>query len=117
MLLVLLIVLLVLALGGGGWGHSRYGYWSWSPVCIMGQASEEGPAEHNEELSRKRSLAVQGYLAARGLAVGRMPTTGLGAHCQIVPETTRTLNRRVEFRRLQEGESCPTDCSAQVLKK
>jgi outer membrane protein OmpA-like peptidoglycan-associated protein len=83
-------------------------------VCIIGQASEEGPVEYNLDLSRKRALAVQGYLTARGLEKTRMPTVGLGARCQIVPETSRTLNRRVEFRRLQDGEACPTDCSPQV---
>jgi len=80
-------------------------------VCIVGHASEEGPVEYNEDLSRRRASAVQGYLGARGLAESRMPTTGMGAHCQLVPETTRPLNRRVEFLRLQEGESCPMECS------
>ena len=80
-------------------------------VCIVGHASMEGPAEHNQDLSLRRALAVQSYLAARGLPKSRIPATGLGARCQLVPESTLVLNRRVEFQRLQEGESCPVDCS------
>ena len=80
-------------------------------VCIIGHASEEGPAEYNRNLSLQRASAVQGYMVDRGLSESRMPTAGLGSACQLVPETTRLLNRRVEFRRLAEGESCPTDCS------
>lgn len=80
-------------------------------VCILGHASEEGTAEYNEELSRSRASAVQDYMTDHNLAEMRMPTTGMGDRCQLVPETSRVLNRRVEFRRLQDGESCPTDCS------
>jgi len=80
-------------------------------VCIVGYASEEGEVEHNQELSERRATAVRGYLTARGLNVSRMPTTGFGAHCQLVPIATRPLNRRVEFRRLDEGASCPTECT------
>lgn len=80
-------------------------------VCIIGNASEEGADDHNLVLSKDRAAAVQGYLTARGIAAKRLPTQGLGASCQLVPEASRVLNRRVEFRRLQEGEACPTDCS------
>jgi outer membrane protein OmpA-like peptidoglycan-associated protein len=82
-------------------------------VCIVGHASEEGTPEYNQELSSRRASAVQSYLTARGpgLTETRMPTTGLWERCQLVPESTHVLNRRVEFRRLQEGESCPMDCS------
>jgi hypothetical protein len=80
-------------------------------VCIIGHASEEGPVDYNDQLSSRRASAVERYLNARGLAGKKMPTVGLGSRCQLVPEVSRPLNRRVEFRRLQEGESCPTDCS------
>jgi len=79
-------------------------------VCVVGYASEEGSVEHNEDLSRRRAQAVQGYLTDRGLPEARIPVAGLGARCQLVPESTRVLNRRVEFRRLEEGQSCPVDC-------
>lgn len=80
-------------------------------VCIMGYASEEGGADYNLELSQRRATAVQGYMTARGLARSRIPTIGLGERCQIVPEASLLLNRRVEFHRLQEGESCPVACA------
>jgi len=80
-------------------------------VCIIGHASEEGSDEYNEELSRRRASAVQSYMIEHDLAEARLPVTGLGERCQLDAERTRSLNRRVEFRRLQEGQSCPTDCS------
>jgi len=49
-------------------------------------------------------------MTARGLASKRLPTTGMGDTCQLVPWDTRPMNRRVEFDRLEEGESCPTQC-------
>ncbi len=80
-------------------------------VCIVGHASEEGPAEYNQVLSSRRASAVKDYLTIRGLAEAQMLTTGLGERCRLVPESTHALNRRVEFRRLKEGASCPIDCS------
>ena len=80
-------------------------------VCVVGYASQEGPPEHNMALSRDRANAVQAYLGARGIDAARVPTTGLGERCLLVPEVTDVLNRRVEFRRLSEGEACPVDCS------
>ena len=79
-------------------------------VCIVGHASNDGDAEYNEGLSRRRANAVQRFLKNRGIRKTRMPVIGLGERCQISPETSRSLNRRVEFRRLQQGESCPTEC-------
>ncbi|MFO0744231.1 MAG: OmpA family protein [Myxococcota bacterium] len=80
-------------------------------VCIVGFASEEGPSDHNLTLSRDRATAVQGYMTARGLAPARTPATGLGEGCQLVPEKSLELNRRVEFRRLLDGQQCPTSCT------
>jgi len=79
-------------------------------VCIVGHASEEGTDEYNEDLSRRRAEAVQDYMTDHNLGETRIPTVGMGERCQLVPERTRQLNRRVEFRRLKEGESCPVDC-------
>ncbi len=80
-------------------------------VCVAGYASQEGSSAYNLELSGRRSRAVQGYLTASGISKSRMPTSGHGETCQLVPEASLALNRRVEFRRLAAGESCPTDCS------
>jgi outer membrane protein OmpA-like peptidoglycan-associated protein len=79
-------------------------------VCIIGHASEEGPDAHNDELSQWRATAVQGYMIDHGLAQSVMPTTGFGSNCPLVPDSTLSLNRRVDFLRLLEGESCPVDC-------
>ena len=80
-------------------------------VCILGYASEEGAIEHNFELSQTRADAVQGYLASRGIAASRLPTSAQGAACQMIPAANRVDNRRVEFYGLANGESCPTVCN------
>lgn len=79
-------------------------------VCVVGYASEEGEAAYNLELSGRRAKAVQGYLVGSGVARKRVPTTGFGETCPLEPETSLSMNRRVEFRRLEEGQSCPTSC-------
>lgn len=79
-------------------------------VCIVGHASEEGTSEYNLALSARRATAVQGYLAERGVSTSRMPTLGLGEECNLAPAQSLSLNRRVEFRRLYEGEDCPAAC-------
>jgi outer membrane protein OmpA-like peptidoglycan-associated protein len=82
-------------------------------VCIIGYASEEGDAGHNMTLSNQRASAVQEYMTARGLAESRIPTSGLGDTCQLVPTRSRARNRVVEFLRLADGEVCPTTCAQQ----
>lgn len=79
-------------------------------VCILGYSSDDGAANYNQALSLRRAGAVEKYLSSHGLAHNRLPTAGMGERCPLVPEASRVLNRRVEFRRLEEGESCPTDC-------
>jgi len=79
-------------------------------VCIVGHASEEGPADVNQRLSVARADAVQKYMAARGVQVSRIPRSGMGSMCPLVPKASLVMNRRVEFHRLEEGESCPTSC-------
>ena len=81
-------------------------------VCIIGYTSEEGAGSYNQALSLRRATAVEKYLHARGLADNRLPTIGMGERCPLIPEASLVLNRRVEFRRLDEGQSCPTDCPA-----
>jgi hypothetical protein len=85
-------------------------------VCVIGYASEEGASDHNMTLSSQRAGAVQHYMMARGLDESRIPATGLGDSCQLVPEQSRVLNRRVEFRRLLDGASCPTTCAETVRR-
>jgi hypothetical protein len=80
-------------------------------VCIMGHTSLEGDDAYNEQLSRERAQAVQGYLSQAGLESSRLPATGMGERCQLNPVSSLSMNRRVEFIRLDEGESCPTSCT------
>jgi hypothetical protein len=80
-------------------------------VCITGFTSEEGDAVYNQELSQRRAEAVRGYLVSHGIGSDRMPVIGMGESCQLVPESSLVLNRRVDFMRLEEGESCPTVCA------
>jgi outer membrane protein OmpA-like peptidoglycan-associated protein len=80
-------------------------------VCIMGHASQEGPADHNQTLSSERAAAVQNYMTSRGINQSRVPAVGMGEKCLLIPESSNVLNRRVEFRRIQDGASCPTDCA------
>ena len=80
-------------------------------VCISGFTSEEGTDEYNQALSVRRATAVQNYLESHGIEEGRMPVIGMGATCQLVPATSRVLNRRVDFVRLQDGESCSNVCA------
>lgn len=80
-------------------------------VCVIGHASSEGEASYNLTLSKERATAVRGYLSTRGVDQSRIPATGLGETCPLEPQSSAGLNRRVEFRRLDEGQSCPSDCS------
>jgi outer membrane protein OmpA-like peptidoglycan-associated protein len=80
-------------------------------VCISGYASEEGTDPYNLKLSRKRASAVQSYMVARGLTEARLPSIGMGEGCQLMPEESRELNRRVEFLALEGDETCPTACA------
>lgn len=83
-------------------------------VCIIGHASEEGSSKHNQKLSAERANQVQTYMVGRGLAKKRILASGLGERCPMIPANTRLANRRVEFRRLLEGDRCPTDCAPAV---
>ena len=80
-------------------------------MCIVGHASAEGGEDYNLQLSKEREAKVKGYMTARGLADSRLPPTGMGESCQLVPQATQPLNRRVEFHRLDDGESCPATCT------
>lgn len=77
-------------------------------VCIIGHASEDGTSAHNQALSVKRAEAVKRYMVSKGLTESRMPLVGQGESCNLIPEVGRPLNRRVEFLRLDEGQSCPS---------
>ncbi|HEY1702432.1 MAG TPA: OmpA family protein [Trebonia sp.] len=69
-------------------------------VTLSGYADSSGTAAVNVPLSRERAQSAEKYLAARGVAVSRMTTRGLGAADPVAPNSTsagRAANRRVEL--------------------
>lgn len=69
-------------------------------VMIEGFTDDRGSAEHNKELSMRRSEAIRTALIEMGVAAGRISTTGYGEDYPIADNATavgRQLNRRVEI--------------------
>ncbi|MBK9081658.1 MAG: peptidoglycan-associated lipoprotein Pal [Rhizobiales bacterium] len=54
---------------------NQYGRYAFT---VEGHADERGTREYNFALGARRSEAVKNYLAARGVAAGRMRTTSFG---------------------------------------
>ena len=70
-------------------------------IELRGHTDNVGPPEKNVVLSQQRVAAVKAYLADHGVAGTRIVGLGLGGAEPIASndqETTRRLNRRVEFR-------------------
>ena len=64
---------------------------------IGGHASREGTDEYNQRLSEQRAIAVQDYLAGKGIDAERMSVVGYGEQQPLVPgdsEEDRQVNRR-----------------------
>lgn len=69
-------------------------------VTVTGYTDSQGGAPANRALSLARARAVRRYLAARGVAGGRMKAAGLGETSPAATNATaagRAANRRVEF--------------------
>jgi outer membrane protein OmpA-like peptidoglycan-associated protein/opacity protein-like surface antigen len=74
---------------------------------VAGYTDNIGDDAYNLDLSRRRAQAALDYLAAKGVAPGRMTAVGYGEAQPIADNSTeegRALNRRVVIRR--------TDCGA-----
>jgi outer membrane protein OmpA-like peptidoglycan-associated protein/opacity protein-like surface antigen len=74
---------------------------------VAGYTDSIGDDAYNSDLSRRRAQSALDYLAARGVAPGRMTAVGFGEAQPIADNATeegRALNRRVTIRR--------TDCRA-----
>jgi outer membrane protein OmpA-like peptidoglycan-associated protein len=74
---------------------------------VAGHTDSIGDEAYNIDLSRRRAQAVLDYLAAQGVAPGRMTAVGYGESAPIADNATeegRAQNRRVVIRR--------TDCDA-----
>jgi len=72
-------------------------------IEIAGYTDNTGATATNVRLSNARALAVQTYLARKGVAPGRMQARGYGPASPVAPNTTpegRAQNRRVELHQL-----------------
>ena len=71
---------------------------------VAGHTDNSGDSKSNLALSRSRAEAVRTYLVRQhGIAPGRLQVAAFGQERPAVPNTSeqnRTINRRVEFRRL-----------------
>lgn len=69
-------------------------------VTVVGHTDSTGSAALNDRLSLDRAEAVRSYLAARGLASGRVTVQGRGAQEPVAgndSDSGRAANRRVEI--------------------
>ena len=68
-------------------------------VLVAGHTDSSGSDDYNQTLSEKRSSAVRGYLAAKGVPPSRLTTVGYGESEPVATndsENGRQQNRRVE---------------------
>jgi outer membrane protein OmpA-like peptidoglycan-associated protein len=69
-------------------------------IEISGHTDDVGTDAGNLELSRKRALSVQEYLAKSGISPERLSAKGYGKTKPVVPnnsESNRQQNRRIEW--------------------
>ncbi len=69
-------------------------------VQIDGHTDEQGKDEYNLDLSNRRAASVKAYLASKGIAEGRLSSTGYGETKPVADNKTakgRAQNRRVEM--------------------
>jgi outer membrane protein OmpA-like peptidoglycan-associated protein len=69
-------------------------------VMIEGHTDSQGSDEYNEDLSRRRAMAVQDALASRGVDRARVETVGRGEGAPVASNDSsagRQQNRRVEI--------------------
>ena len=74
-------------------------------VEISGHTDEQGPMDHNLELSQRRAEAVEQYFIAKGFDASRFEVVGNGPTRPIASDATvdgQQINRRTEFHALKE---------------
>lgn len=79
-------------------------------VAVAGHADDQGSADHNLDLSLRRSLSVCNYLVRSGVARDRLLPVGQGESLPLVlgdTDDARAANRRVEFRILETQGAQP----------
>ncbi|QNK66683.1 OmpA family protein [Variovorax sp. PAMC26660] len=72
-------------------------------LSVVGHTDAQGEAKHNDDLSKRRALAVIAVLVKAGVDPRRFTTRGAGAAEPVAPndnEAGRAKNRRVELVRL-----------------
>ncbi|WP_295987018.1 OmpA family protein [uncultured Variovorax sp.] len=72
-------------------------------LSVVGHTDAQGEAKHNDDLSKRRALAVISVLVKAGVDPRRFTTRGAGASEPVAPndsEAGRAKNRRVELIRL-----------------
>jgi len=77
-------------------------------VVIEGHTDSLGTDGYNDELSRRRALAVRSYLVAQGVALSRLTSQGFGESYPVASNTSeagREQNRRVEMLVLNPGRT------------
>lgn len=71
---------------------------------VQGHTDNKGAASYNLKLSDRRAAAVRKYLASHGVDPNRLVSKGYGMTRPLVPndtEANRSLNRRVQFIRIE----------------
>lgn len=69
-------------------------------VEITGHTDSDGLPQKNLLLSQNRAKAVENYIVAKGIDIGRLKSKGLGHTKPVAPNTTpagKAQNRRIEF--------------------
>lgn len=69
-------------------------------LSIEGHTDNSGSSEHNKKLSLDRAATITKFLAAEGIAAGRLASNGFGAERPLVAndsEANMARNRRVEL--------------------
>jgi outer membrane protein OmpA-like peptidoglycan-associated protein len=84
---------------------------------IDGHTDDVGAEDYNRELSQERADSVRNYLIEKsGISRGRLSSRGLGESQPLVPNVSdrnRSLNRRVEFRIVDQGLEASDDDQTQ----
>ncbi len=73
-------------------------------VEIGGHTDDTGTVDHNQQLSNARAQAVADWLVAHGISRDQITVKGYGSTVPRAANDTeehRSLNRRIEFKRLR----------------
>lgn len=76
-------------------------------IEVSGHTDSTGKPAHNQDLSRRRAIAVRQYLVDHGIAADRVTTRGAGPDEPLADNATdsgRQKNRRIEFRVIEAKE-------------